>query len=274
MNRYLYLLLLFVSIESVAQIGINTSDVMGVFHLDGKKDNTVGAITPAQESNDIFVDNEGNMGVGTLTPTAKLHLKSDELYGAFKLSDGTQGLQRVLLGDADGNAYWGLIKGQGGSIVKMESKPINFRYNVTGVMPLNVTDNMIKIPNEGSFAFMLRWVPRLMKDGITSWDDPTMLYSRSVIIQYNLMLRRAGQLDTVLYSIESRPFMQILNYQSLFEIFVAQNLKKDDSIYLTVKLASTGDIDTNVFLYVNPNDVSSVESQMATESGALIFYKL
>ncbi|MBD8346426.1 hypothetical protein [Dysgonomonas sp. HGC4] len=274
MNRYLYLLLLFVSIESVAQIGINTSDVMGVFHLDGKKDNTVGAITPAQESNDIFVDNEGNMGVGTLTPTARLHLKSDELYGAFKLSDGTQGLQRVLLGDADGNAYWGLIKGQGGSIVKMESKPINFRYNVTGVMPLNVTDNMIKIPNEGSFAFMLRWVPRLMKDGITSWDDPTMLYSRSVIIQYNLMLRRAGQLDTVLYSIESRPFMQILNYQSLFEIFVAQNLKKDDSIYLTVKLASTGDIDTNVFLYVNPNDVSSVESQMATESGALIFYKL
>lgn len=274
MNRYLYLLLLFVSIESVAQIGINTSDVMGVFHLDGKKDNTVGAVTPAQESNDIFVDNEGNMGVGTLTPTAKLHLKSDELYGAFKLSDGTQGLQRVLLGDADGNAYWGLIKGQGGSIVKMESKQISFRYNTTGVMPLSEPDNMIKIPNEGSFAFMLRWVPRLMKDGVTSWDNPTMLYSRSVIIQYNLMLRRAGQLDTVLYSIESHPFMQILSYQSLFEIFVAQNLKKDDGVYLTVKLASTGDTDTNVFLYVNPNDVSSIESQMATESGALIFYKL
>lgn len=274
MKRYLYFLLLFISIEAIGQIGINTTDITGIFHLDGKGDNTKGSITSDQASNDIIVDHSGNMGVGTLEPTAKLHLKSNELFGAFRLKDGTEGAQRVLMGDALGNAYWGLIKGQGGSAVKMQSKQISFRYNVTQVMAIDEPDNMITIPNEGAFAFMLRWVPRLMKDGVTSWSDPTKIYSHPVTIQYNLMLRRSGQIDSVLQSAESHPFMQILNYQSFFEVFVATGLKKNDKVYLTIKLANTGSSDTSIYLFVSPNDASSVESQIATESGVLIFYKL
>ena len=43
----------------------------------------------------------GNVGIGTLTPTAKL-----EVNGTMKLTDGTQGDKKVLTSDAAGNATW------------------------------------------------------------------------------------------------------------------------------------------------------------------------
>lgn len=286
MIKYLYFLLLFFTIDAVGQIGINTSDVIGVFHQDGMNDNTIGAVTATQAANDVVVDKLGNMGVGTVTPTAKLHVKSEDLYGAFKLEDGTQGVQRVLLGNADGTAYWGLIKGQGGSLLNFLQRASSFELNTPQALLLDVENNLIEIPNDGSFAFMLRWVPRLMKHGITSWSDPTKKYVRMLTLEYKLMRRRAGTLDQVVYTLETRPFMQILTYQSFLETFIAEGLKKDDKVYLTVTLKGVsgpvttspteipGSQETGVYLSLNPNDISSVESQMAVESGAVIFFKL
>jgi FG-GAP repeat len=42
-----------------------------------------------------------NVGIGTTTPTAKLHVN-----GSFKLTDGTQGTGKVLTSDANGAAAW------------------------------------------------------------------------------------------------------------------------------------------------------------------------
>jgi hypothetical protein len=43
----------------------------------------------------------GKVGVGTASPTAKLDVR-----GTFRLTDGTQGLDKVLTSDANGNATW------------------------------------------------------------------------------------------------------------------------------------------------------------------------
>ncbi len=43
----------------------------------------------------------GNVGIGTFAPTTKL-----DVIGTFKLTDGTQGLGKILTSDATGNATW------------------------------------------------------------------------------------------------------------------------------------------------------------------------
>jgi hypothetical protein len=43
----------------------------------------------------------GNIGIGTLTPTAKLHV-----VGSFKIEDGTQGVNKILTSDANGLTSW------------------------------------------------------------------------------------------------------------------------------------------------------------------------
>jgi Leucine-rich repeat (LRR) protein len=49
----------------------------------------------------IYNKNTGNVGIGTSTPTAKLHIA-----GNVKIVDGTQGAGKVLTSDADGNSAW------------------------------------------------------------------------------------------------------------------------------------------------------------------------
>jgi len=46
-------------------------------------------------------DDGTNVGIGTMTPTAKLHVN-----GTFRLVDGTEGAGKVLTSDASGNASW------------------------------------------------------------------------------------------------------------------------------------------------------------------------
>lgn len=54
-----------------AQVGIQTSNPQGIFHIDGSKDNPVtGAPTVSQQVNDVIVTAGGRLGVGTITPDA------------------------------------------------------------------------------------------------------------------------------------------------------------------------------------------------------------
>ncbi|AZA66789.1 hypothetical protein EG345_20420 [Chryseobacterium carnipullorum] len=54
-----------------SQVGINTSNPRGIFHVDGKKDNpATGAPTALQGANDFTVVADGSVGIGTTTPNA------------------------------------------------------------------------------------------------------------------------------------------------------------------------------------------------------------
>lgn len=58
----------------VSQVGINTENPKGVFHIDAKGDTGVQGV---EFSDDIVVNAEGRMGIGTLTPQAKLDINGN-----------------------------------------------------------------------------------------------------------------------------------------------------------------------------------------------------
>ena len=68
------------------------------FHIKGGTDGTAGALTDF-----LNVDGNGNVGIGTSIPSAKL-----DVVGMFKLTDGTQGAGKILTSDGVGNATWQL----------------------------------------------------------------------------------------------------------------------------------------------------------------------
>jgi hypothetical protein len=71
-----------------AQIGISTSNPLGILHVDGAKDNTASA-TPAQISNDLIITNTGFIGAGVSNPIVKLDMRSAGLQNAVGLGSTT-----------------------------------------------------------------------------------------------------------------------------------------------------------------------------------------
>ena len=81
-----------------AQVGINTENPQGVFHLDGQG-NTSGA---TNASDDVIVTSSGDVGIGTLSPTQKLEVRE-----SLRIADGTQADGYVFTAvDANGKGEW------------------------------------------------------------------------------------------------------------------------------------------------------------------------
>lgn len=60
-------------------VGVNTPNPLGVFHVDAKGDNDKNSTpTPSQQLNDFIVTSSGNIGIGTINPEAKLHIISEK----------------------------------------------------------------------------------------------------------------------------------------------------------------------------------------------------
>lgn len=70
MKKILYTIALsFVSIMAFSQVGVNTSQPQGTFHIDATGTGT--------DSGSVIVTDSGNTGVGTLTPTQKLEVNGN-----------------------------------------------------------------------------------------------------------------------------------------------------------------------------------------------------
>lgn len=98
------IILCLITVSSLAhsQVGINTPNPQGTFHVDGAKDNAeTGTPTLAQQANDFTVTSTGNVGVGTTAPSAKL-----DVVGNIKITDGTEGDGKVLVSGINGIASW------------------------------------------------------------------------------------------------------------------------------------------------------------------------
>ena len=107
-----------------SQVGVDTRNPQGVFNIDGGKDNpkTGSAHTEAQQLNDHTVLANGNVGLGTINPTAKLEVQtggtSTSPVPGFKLVDGTQGTDgAVLTSNAAGVAKWSVLASSKGAIL-------------------------------------------------------------------------------------------------------------------------------------------------------------
>lgn len=76
MKLYIIILLQLFSLSLFAQVGIGTVRPQGILHVDARKDNpTESSPNLTQQKNDVIVTNDGNVGIGTTTPTAKLEVK-------------------------------------------------------------------------------------------------------------------------------------------------------------------------------------------------------
>lgn len=80
-------------------IGINTVNPLGIFHVDGKRDNSK-IPSPAQQLNDFIITNDGNIGIGTIYPKSKLHISSTSNPLKIEgLTEGSQMTNKILLID-------------------------------------------------------------------------------------------------------------------------------------------------------------------------------
>ncbi len=150
---------------SSAQITINTknSPANTSFHIDAKGDTGTGGTTNA--SDDVFISNTGNVGIGTTTPAAKLDIK-----GRIKITDGTSLPDLVFTSvNTTGLGMWKEL-----SIVKnyavwkvsannVSSIPANIYYNISGTSVISLNSlkattngtNNIQIP-AGKYLFFIR----------------------------------------------------------------------------------------------------------------------
>ena len=98
---------------SYSQVGINTANPQGIFNIDGGKDNpTTGSThTNAEQLNDFTVTAAGNVGIGKIAPSTKLHITTGGTAttpnpSGFRLEDGNQKTNFVLTSDTNGVGTW------------------------------------------------------------------------------------------------------------------------------------------------------------------------
>lgn len=102
-KRLIFILSLFAIGWCHAQVGINTSNPQGVFHVDPQK-NTNGSVNIAD---DVLVTSAGRVGLGNITPSVKLDvLQTDASRSMFKLRDGNEAGAAVLVSDVNGVGTW------------------------------------------------------------------------------------------------------------------------------------------------------------------------
>lgn len=129
LRQYTILLIIFCTNLAIAQVGINTKNPATTFHIDAKGDNTSAIIG----TDDVVFDTQGRLGIGM----APIYTSPLQINGGITLKDGTQGIGKVLMSDAAGNASWGE------AVLETQSIPfpsgITIPYNATGYLQSGVS---------------------------------------------------------------------------------------------------------------------------------------
>lgn len=86
------------SFSQTKNVGINTEDPQGVFHIVSGKDDKLN-----QEFDEFIVDSEGNVGIGTRTPKAKLEIIGTKGQALRVKPAGVQTKGEIIASDAEGN---------------------------------------------------------------------------------------------------------------------------------------------------------------------------
>lgn len=101
-KNFLIIYLLFITIHLSAQVGINTTNPLGVWHIDPKGDTT----SPTNGiDDDIVITTDGNIGIGTVNPPNKLSIVTTGANTGLYLPNGASS-GKVLTSDIQGNAVW------------------------------------------------------------------------------------------------------------------------------------------------------------------------
>ncbi|UKB86298.1 hypothetical protein LF887_11895 [Chryseobacterium sp. MEBOG06] len=106
------------------QVGINTPNPKAILHIDGSKNNeATGNISLANQADDVVINSNGFIGIGTNNPTTSIEVKTKGTPTApisgITIKDGSEFKDYVLTSDADGKGQWkpitlGLTRGVNG----------------------------------------------------------------------------------------------------------------------------------------------------------------
>lgn len=227
-----------------SQVGINTKSPQGMFHVDPKS-NTNGAMNT---SDDVVVNSAGNLGLGTVNPQAKIHIKSGDKSApnvGFALQDGSQGITRVLMSDANGNASWrdsritGVAIGTFGSGVAI-SLDISYSGTVGGnVVVARPGNTFVKTSGQIVLTKGTWWVKVAMYFSIlanayeyqswirTSIADDASIGATSPSLQYSADLRSS-------YSLASNLLWQNSSAGVVYGSFLIDNMSNSPKTYYLV----------------------------------------
>lgn len=135
--------------EIYPQVGINTTSPLGVFHLHG-------VLT------DVIVNEDGNMGVGTLSPQAKIHIKTGGTAASpvtgLRIKDTNEGVNKILTAiDNSGSATWKQVKGSKGELLHAQKQTFPKGVRTTIKFYEYSGKSYISIPEDGNYLVFIRW---------------------------------------------------------------------------------------------------------------------
>ncbi len=236
----LSVLMLFGLSTLLAQVGINTTFpyTNSVFHIDAAGNNTSSTtVSSAQAADDIVIDNQGQMGVGIVSPTAKLHIDSSN--GALKpirIADGSQGVNKYLFSDAEGKATW-KDKPVPNGVAYYSRTAKAYPRNVDTEVTVEVNSkgySRITIPNAGNYVFMLRWfgsIPTLATLPATSKITSLAIVQLRKVTGTNTSVVVD---QTSVYTVVASGGASIEPRFSFTESLFASNLNAGDEFFITV----------------------------------------
>lgn len=100
-----FFLFCFISLKS--QVGINTTNPLGWFHVDGLENTTVSGTSVTNNTDDVIVSKTGNVGIGTSNPTNKLTIVNTGANTGLQIpTEAANG--KLLSTDSVGNTQWTL----------------------------------------------------------------------------------------------------------------------------------------------------------------------
>lgn len=154
-----------------AQVGINTRTPQSIFHIDTQS-NTSGSLNT---SDDVIVNEQGNIGIGSITPQRKLEIISST-PGAIRIADTSEGTTKVLTSNSTGVATWVNIIGSwnasltGGNLAyttTLSTRKINFTggtISKPGTGSINITNGSITVPYAGTYRLTLFGISLMNRD--------------------------------------------------------------------------------------------------------------
>lgn len=144
-----------------AQVGINTLNPYGIFHIDPLANTGGTAAAPVNDTDDVTVNAKGYMGIGTANPQASLHIIGNTTIPALRIVDGTeQNLRLMTALDNDGNGEWQeqtlfagkVVNGAGDLIIPFANKDQTFIWSNDDINGFSYT-----LTEAGLYAIELRF---------------------------------------------------------------------------------------------------------------------
>lgn len=174
------------SFSQSQRVGINTENPQGVFHIDGKNNSGTSTSTDLGKVDDFIVDFEGNVGIGTTNPHAKLEIIASQGKGIRVKPEGTITPGTIITSDEKGNFAFGkrpYPEQRVGNIIQI-STPVSNNTTTKAPNIANTTPNLPpNVPAGNRPAVLISDQPLVLSEGI--WLIQLKYTTRTTTGMYN-----------------------------------------------------------------------------------------